>query len=212
MAKQGLEKVLDCVEALRVRIDAERSRDGVDYDQHLKLGHWYQLCLDALSECQALRVQGAYRPLQEMHALIRRLTALLALPIDTAASEIDAAMTLAIKRLQELEIKVGSFIETHKPPTRAAVERSGMPLVSYEEVKEKLGDDEPRPSWVLDQAEMMVLSGWLGDAAVKLERVYDHMRAHESRFNEDFFDELGRLSHKIYLWAAAVRCGGRIDL
>lgn len=73
--------------------------------------------------------------------------------------------------------------------------------VSFEEIKQKLGDDEPRPSYVLERLEGLILGGWLGDAVANLERVA------ESRMSEDLFDELRRIAGKIASWADEILRG-----
>lgn len=250
--KQGLELIIDRGEALRVRISAATHTlvipPTAEGDARLVdlFSHWDQLCKELLTEAIKTRNSLEHSFLQV--AALDRITALLALPSTSTAPEIAKAVELAIKRLQELELKVAEFKEAHTqqpsgsflvPPGHVMVFRDNdgslkevrgaahehqpndpatrIPALNFPELNEReeaiinkrFGPnlDEPRPSYVLDKLEGLMLGGRLTDAANNLKFVGEYMSANESRMSEDLFDELSRLSTKVERWAEEVTRG-----
>ena len=74
------------------------------------------------------------------------------------------------------------------------------------------GEAITRVETQLDQLERFMLSAWLVDAAKNVAMAHEYMRANEQRFSEDLFDELGRLSEKLQLWASQTRNGERVEV
>lgn len=209
--KEGIELILDRAEALRVRIEQTREQAMVppttQLDQRLSdmLYSWSQLAKDVVTEATRMKLQAEYQPLRTVYAALDRISALMALPADTAPPEVVKAVQIALKRLQELETKIVNFREASTPP-------SGVPQTpklngELRGVHAYIRGEEPRPSYVLERLEALVLGGWLDDAVRNLERVAEYMRANEERMSEDVFDELGRIADKLARWAHEVTSG-----
>lgn len=99
--KVGIDLVIDLVEAVRVRLDSAHE-GGWRIDEIAPLlGHCSQLCKDALVAARTIELSND------------RITALLALPADCDPMEVALAVEIAIKRLQELELKIAQLRESH---------------------------------------------------------------------------------------------------
>lgn len=209
--KKGLAFVLDRLTALHARITSTRAEHETPPttigDERLidRLGHWEQLCVEAIIEAITELKQSAASQFNNAEA-IGRMTARLALPSDASLLDIADAVTIAVRRLQELEQRVLDFQDAHTPPPRGtpilhslfgvgpSIERAEKPRTERSNVERADVDD---------RVEGLVLGGWLRDAAEKLERVGDYLRSNESRMSEDLFDELGRISGKVANWGQA---------
>jgi len=75
---------------------------------------WARTCVALLENATRVKVKS------ETHeAVIDRVTALLALPANAPPEDITGALTTAIKRLQELESRVGAATRRTEPPRAA---------------------------------------------------------------------------------------------
>lgn len=215
--KEGIDLIIDRMTALRARVQATMNEHSTPpttvLDERMvdRLGHWDQLVTEALKEAVAMKLTLEYRPLVELHMAIDHITAILALPATAPTDQIISAMRTMIKRLQELETRSANFSAAHafSPKIGGSSSKTDAEdvLTTYTEVKRRLGDDEPRPSWVMERLEGLVLGGWLGDAVVNLERCAEYMCANEERMSEDVFDELRRIAMKLDTWAEEIRRG-----
>ncbi len=227
--RKGINLIIDRVEALRVRLADTRERHATPPtnvgDERLidSLDHWDQLCRDALKTAV------------EMRSPFEQITAQLALPADAPMHDVASAISIALRRLQKLEIERVAFSEAHTTGARVTFapgydggpqcEAKGLckdfdgsgtcygcgrwlggekePDAARAPVKVD-PNEEPRPSWVLERLEALVLGGWLGDAVKNIERASEYMRANEERMSEDVFDELARVATKLDRWAEEI--------
>lgn len=207
--KEGIELILDLAEALRVHIAASREQRATppttDGDERLigQFWHWEQLAKEVVIEATRLKLSAEYQPLRLVYAALDRISALMALASDTPPADIAKAVEVAMKRLQDLELRVANFTEAATPaaPKPVLYERHGelRGVQAYHDTRE-----EPRASYVLERMEALILGSWLGDAVKNLERVAEYMAANESRMSEDVFDELRRVAGKLSVWADEV--------
>lgn len=216
--KEGIELILDLAEALRVRIESTRDQrltppaDGASMRDATTFEAWAQLTKSIVTEATRLKLTAAYQPLRLVYAALDRIGALMALPADAPPSEVVSAVQIALKRLQELELRVANFSEAATPAPMQPVaptphERQHGILSRSEAIAQGMTpepDEEPRPSYVLERMETLILGSWLGDATRDLERVAEYMAANESRMSEDLFDELRRIAEKLSRWADEV--------
>jgi hypothetical protein len=191
--KQGIDLIIDRIEALRVRIvsnNITREQPPLSEDDHRSLErqtHWVKLCEEALHEAILWR------------AGVERVTAQLALARSAPIAEIVSAVEQMLKRLQDLEAK-----QTNATRTIDGL-LDGEKLSRIDRAPASAHDDEPRASWVLEYAVRLMLWGWLIDGAKLVERVGQHMADNERDFSEDIFDELREISERLERIAVAIK-------